>query len=209
MSRTLHLAALSAGKLLMNAPCVLRGFALQDNVGTQLQGGTPASNVGAAGAAATVTVAGVAGQQVLVTSLDVSLSATIAAGSLVTIKDGATVVYSATLPQAAGNYPLALPANGILITAGNTMTASAAAPGAAGVASLNISTEMVLPEAQFELWDGTSNLGSLIGVFTIPIGQCLNESYPQQGPDVINGLYINVLSGTVRGAVWVDPEVSP
>jgi hypothetical protein len=56
--------------------------------------------------------------------------------------------------------------------------------------------------AAFELWDGTSAAGDIITTITLVTNESTRDLVGVQGLLVENGVYLSVLSGTVRGSLW-------
>lgn len=54
-----------------------------------------------------------------------------------------------------------------------------------------------------ELYDGANVGGQLLAVVEIPAGQSVAEALGDDGPDFGTGMFVNVVSGSVRGALWV------
>lgn len=54
-----------------------------------------------------------------------------------------------------------------------------------------------------ELRDGSGVNGELLGVVAFPQGTSVVEALGDDGPDFVRGLFLNVISGAVRGSIWV------
>jgi len=61
--------------------------------------------------------------------------------------------------------------------------------------------------ARFELWDGTTTGGEYIGPWTLSSGQSFDNAYPPHGLVFRNGLFLNVTTGSVAGAVHIGTRV--
>ena len=59
--------------------------------------------------------------------------------------------------------------------------------------------------ASFELYDGSSNGGNLITSVTLASNESTRDLIGGHGIMVRNGVWIQVLTGTAKGAVWVIP----
>jgi hypothetical protein len=58
-------------------------------------------------------------------------------------------------------------------------------------------------ETVVELWDGSGVNGELLAVVAFPQGTSVVEALGDDGPDFVRGVFLNVVSGSVRGSVWV------
>lgn len=56
--------------------------------------------------------------------------------------------------------------------------------------------------ATVELWDGGAPGGATVAVITLTAGQALTNTLPGKGVALTSGLFLNVIAGSVRGAVW-------
>lgn len=54
-----------------------------------------------------------------------------------------------------------------------------------------------------ELWDGSGVNGELLAVVAFPQGTSVVEALGDDGPDFVRGLFVNVVSGSIRGSVWM------
>lgn len=53
------------------------------------------------------------------------------------------------------------------------------------------------------LWDGDANTGELMASIDIPSGQCIVVGPGVDGPHFRIGLFLEVLTGSFEGGVWV------
>jgi hypothetical protein len=84
--------------------------------------------------AATVTVAGITGVPIIITGLSWAYQGTVTP-ALLTIKDGSTVIWQATVGAGFGSYNFPLPR---AITAGNNLVVNLPAGGSAVVGTINV-----------------------------------------------------------------------
>lgn len=58
--------------------------------------------------------------------------------------------------------------------------------------------------AVFELVDGSGPNGALLATFHIPSGLSTDIAIPGSGVAAFAGLFLNMISGSVRGSVWTS-----
>jgi hypothetical protein len=64
--------------------------------------------------------------------------------------------------------------------------------------------------AVIRLWDGTANTGRLIAPIALGAGQSTRDSTPIGGILTLQGVYFELVSGTVEGSVWIaDTDYDP
>lgn len=206
-TRALPFAATAVSAHPYHGQGMLERVSLFDTVGVINPQITPQTATPAAGADAVITVAGVAGEQIAVNSLAVSLSANVGTGSVVTIGDGVGTLATYNVPAALGVYTIPLPNGGIELAAGRTLTITATHTNAAQVVALDASTMLTVPAPQVELFDGDDATGTSLGIWTVGSGGAVNDSFGEGRYPLRTGLFVKVLAGTVRGSVWVKPLV--
>lgn len=59
--------------------------------------------------------------------------------------------------------------------------------------------------ATVELYDGTSTGGALITSITLAINESTRDLMGGNGLEILTGIYLNVVAGSVKGAVWAVP----
>lgn len=59
--------------------------------------------------------------------------------------------------------------------------------------------------AELALYDGNGNNGALIADITLTQGESTRDLIALTGIGIRTGLYLDVVSGSIRGAVWVLP----
>lgn len=57
--------------------------------------------------------------------------------------------------------------------------------------------------ATVDLYDGGDATGQFIARVNLNPGQCVQEALPVPGVYLTRGLFVNVIAGSVAGAVWV------
>ena len=214
----------AASRLLVGGTCILAALALRENAATV---GPPTFVTGSAtGAAAAITAslpAPGAGITNWITGFQVTGSgATAALVVVVTLTGVITGTLSFVLVVPAGvtasTTPLVvtfpwpgIPASGAntAITvnvptfgAGNTNVA-ATIEGYTATAGAQENTGLVGAQAALDLYDGLDTTASLAGSFVIPPSGSIVAIPGPAGALLRTGLYLSVLTGTVKGAVWV------
>lgn len=58
--------------------------------------------------------------------------------------------------------------------------------------------------ATINLFDGGNNGGTLLAPITLTAGQSTRDVLNELGLDVLNGLFVEVVAGSVRGSVWIE-----
>lgn len=58
--------------------------------------------------------------------------------------------------------------------------------------------------AVFELFDGSGPNGALIASISLSQGESTRDPLPNSGCAAFAGLYLDVISGSIRGAVWTS-----
>jgi hypothetical protein len=61
--------------------------------------------------------------------------------------------------------------------------------------------------ARFELWDGVSTDGSYMGPWRLGAGQSFDNVYPEHGLRFVGGIFLNVTSGSIAGALQLGTLV--
>jgi len=60
--------------------------------------------------------------------------------------------------------------------------------------------------ATVELWDGSATGGATVALITLAAGAALTNPLPGHGVLITSNLFLNVIAGSVRGAIWVAPS---
>lgn len=61
--------------------------------------------------------------------------------------------------------------------------------------------------AELALYDGAGTNGALIADIALAAGESTRDLIPAPGLAVHTSLYLDVVSGSIRGAVWLTPAV--
>lgn len=59
--------------------------------------------------------------------------------------------------------------------------------------------------ATVELYDGTGTNGQLLTSITLAINESTRDLMGGNGLEALGGIYLNVVAGSVKGAVWAVP----
>lgn len=59
--------------------------------------------------------------------------------------------------------------------------------------------------AALDIYDGTSTDGTLVATITLTAGQSTRDPVPDSGIACPAGIFVNVIAGTIRGAIWYSP----
>jgi hypothetical protein len=59
--------------------------------------------------------------------------------------------------------------------------------------------------ATFDLVDGLDENGQLVVPFSLTAGQSTRDPLIGSGIEIKNGLFLEMLTGSIRGSVWVTP----
>lgn len=59
--------------------------------------------------------------------------------------------------------------------------------------------------AELELIDGSGTNGALVVPITLSSGESTRDTFPGTGIGIYTSLFLNIVSGSVRGAVWTTP----
>lgn len=221
----LPVAATSAGALLINGAGRLAGWSLLDTQGLGTVPGTTNVLDGFINSAGTLMTvpANTAwyGSIGIFASLKVNSTGGAAASGGVSVSAAAGLTPNGLL----ASVDLSVPATGATATNGNTETGNAqwgpgwiinnTGGGLALTVADNVTTADVwaagvtqpfpggIAGTVVELYDGSSSGGRLLSVVEFPAGTSVVEALGDDGPDFDTALFLNVVSGTVRGSVWV------
>lgn len=213
----------AASGLILAGPSVLTAIQLREGSGASaLPSFLQASATAAAAAMAPALPAQGAGTTVWVTGFTVTGGGA-TAGSIIAVTLtgvlGGTLTYELAIPAGAGagvsplqvSFPwpgLPAAAANAAITlnvpsfgAGNT-NAAATIQGYSVSATIEDFPGVNVPTAIGDLLDGTSSLGEEVLPFALPLGGALNIGTGADGLALRRGLFLQLASGTVRGAVW-------
>lgn len=214
----------AASQRIAGFPCLLVGYTFRE---TTQQAGSVASNTdvevsadsgNVANAAATATLAGVAGQTTFLAGFEVTgLGATAAGFSTVTVTGllGGTRTYEIAVPAGVTTpitpliveFTRPIPANAVNTSivvsatafgAGNT-NAEASAHGFQRLAAAAVSPST----ASLALLNGLDTGGYLVANADLSAGGTAQLNMGRDGPFCNNGLFLQMLSGSVQGSVWV------
>lgn len=58
--------------------------------------------------------------------------------------------------------------------------------------------------ATFNMFDGGNNAGTLLATITLTAGQSTRDVLNELGLLVLNGLFVEVVAGSIRGSVWIE-----
>jgi len=156
------------------------------------------------GAAISVTLTDTAGEQTFITGFDVTLGIAAAAAAGVVTVTGLTnqlnydVEVSTTQTTTLSiRFPQPLPGAAI------TVSVPAIGGAAANNAVQAYGTDSASVQAVLELWDGNNAAGVLLACISIAPGGSATQSLLAGKLPFRSGLFINVVSGSAKGAVYV------
>jgi hypothetical protein len=178
---------LNAAGTLISIPANTAWYGTLDLVGEML---TPAAGVAnVTGAAALATAAGLTPSAQTLAGLDITSPASTATGPGIVVADSATWGPGWIINSTAGALAVSL-----------TTTLTKVDAWAAG---LTLPFPGGLGQTVVELWNGNDATGVLLAPIAFPSGTSVVEALGDDGPDFDGGLFLRVVSGTVRGVVWV------
>ena len=64
---------------------------------------------------------------------------------------------------------------------------------------------MLFRSAAFNLYDGVDEKGQLVAAFTLASNESTRDYPAGAGIEIKGGLFLEMLSGSIQGAVWVTP----
>jgi hypothetical protein len=181
----------------------LQGWSLRES-GASAGSNQEKSSSTALGAAITVALSDTAGEQTYVTGFDIDLGIGAAVATVQATLTGLAnalaydVSCSTTGPGTLSvRFPSPLPGAAITLSL-------PAIGGAAAANSITIyGTDSASTQAIVEFWDGEGVGGVLLACASIPAGGSSSQSLLAGTLPFRGGLYLNVVSGTCKGAVYV------
>lgn len=190
----------------VNGSCKLYGWSFRDASGDTTQQAENSVTSPGAGAAI-VSITGLAtGTYDVSWTVALQGAAAAADANNFQLRNGVTVVEGSVNPGAAGVYPQVNAR--IVVPAGGTVSVNAIAAGTLGVvylAQIEVAITLI-PNAVCELLDA----GNVLGVMAMPAGEANTEWLDEPGVHVQNQVRVHLISGTVRGCIYVKyVDVTP
>lgn len=221
--RPLAVASLAASTLLLEGPAILTAAQLREASGAAISPTFLANSTTAAAAAQApalaaqgagttnwltafqVTGAGAtAGSDILVTLTGVvggplNYQLVVPAGVTTSITPLIVSFPWPGLPAAAANQAITL--NIPSFGAGNTNSAGAIEGYFVPASATQIPGSVVQPLVA-DIFDGLDAKGEEVLPLSLPLGGAINQNFGGEGPFMRRGIWLNITSGTVKGAVW-------
>jgi hypothetical protein len=181
----------------------IQGWSFRD-VGATTGSNQEKSTSTAIGAAIAVVLTDTAGEQTYITGFDVTLGIAAAAATVDVTVTGLTnpLNYEITA-ETTGEVTLSIrfptPLPGTAITVSLPAVGGAAAANAVTV----YGTDTASVQGVLELWDGEGTGGVFLAAIPVPPGGANTQSLLAGTLPFRGGLYLNVVAGSVRGAIYV------